>query len=155
DRDAYLLRFFDDLKKMVTSLEGVHDANAVGFRDEACVKTGDEWNSKICAALQNRKVLVSVYNPSIFAEDKEHEFCAKEFAAYLKRNPQIRYEPTLCSDGKPRYQVREARNILPVLWFGEQDLLKKLPPHVVQSIEYAIQIEGEKPHRANDIAAEY
>src|SRR5262249_4949239 len=128
-------------------LKGVHDADMVGFRDEDGVSTGDDWNSKISAALQISNALVCIYTPSFFAEDRNHEFCAKEVAAFLKRNAQTRYDATPDPEGTPRYQVREARNILPVLWISEKDLLeanssleKKLPPYLLRSIQYAINI---------------
>jgi hypothetical protein len=119
DRDAYLLRFFEDLKQRVALLEGIHDADTVGFRDEEGVITADDWSSKISAVLQISKVLVCIYTPRFFADDT----CAKQFAAFLKRSPHTRYEPTPDPDGNLKYQVKEARNILPVLWLSEQDLL--------------------------------
>jgi hypothetical protein len=93
DNDVYLRKFFESLVERVASLTGVHETHTVGFRDEQDVSAGDDWNSKISAAVQISKVLVCIYSPRFFSKLGIHEYCAKEFAAFLKRNPQTRYEP--------------------------------------------------------------
>lgn len=141
DDDDYLKKFFKSLVERVAFLTGVHETHTVGFRDEQDVTAGDDWNSEISAAVQISKVLVCIYTPRFFSKRGTHEYCAKEFAAFLKRNPQTRYVPVPDDEGQPKYQIRGARNILPVLWIGEKDLVGKpnnLPPHRVRSIQYTI-----------------
>jgi hypothetical protein len=144
DWDVFLDRFFRDLEREVAGKSGAGERK-VGFRDEEGIRTGDDWNSKISAAVQISNVLVCVYSPNFFARDRMHEFCAKEFMAFLKRNPEHRYE-LVVEQGQHRYQWRGARNILPVLWFSESDLveLNDLPPHAVRSIQYTLNFSGEE-----------
>jgi TIR domain len=136
--DVYLERFFADLERRVAGAKGV-GARKVGFRDEEGVKTGDDWNTKISDALQSSRVLVCIYTPNFFSPERAHEFCAKEFMAFLKRNPALRYDREI-DLGNYRYQVRGARNILPILWVGESELAagNKLPPYAVRTIQYTL-----------------
>jgi TIR domain len=140
DDDSYLRRFFTDLQFKVSQLD--HESRPGAFRDSNDLDAGDDWNSKISEALRTSRVLVCIYTARFFSR----KYCGKEFAAFLKRNDELRYEPAPDdADGALRYQVREARNIIPILWIGENDLAlnpdpkKKLPPHAVRSIQYAIK----------------
>jgi TIR domain len=137
--DAYLRQFFEDLKKRVAMLKGA-GTREVGFRDEEGVKTGDDWTRKISEAVQKSHVLVCVYTPNFFSAERTHEFCAKEFMAFLKRDPNHRYERVVDEGDRLRYEVRDAHNILPILWFSEHDLvdLNKLPPYAVRTIQYTL-----------------
>jgi hypothetical protein len=137
--DVYLSKFFEDLEKTVAVVTGA-GTRKVGFRDEEGVKTGDDWTSKISAAVQTSNVLVCVYTPNFFSRERTHEFCAKEFMAFLKRDPQHCYERVVDQEGHERYEVCEARNILPILWLSERVLveLNKLPPYAVHRIQYTL-----------------
>jgi hypothetical protein len=139
DYDAYLRRFFEDLEKNVAILTGA-GKRKVGFRDEEGVKTGDDWPRNISAAVQESEVLVCIYTPNFFSAERTREFCAQEFMAFLKRDPQHRYERVVDEGGHERYEVREARNILPILWLSERELVEvnKLPPHAVRTIQYTL-----------------
>jgi hypothetical protein len=139
DYDAYLAKFFEDLEKKVAVVTGA-GTRKVGFRDEEGIKTGDDWTSKISAAVQASNVLVCVYSPNFFSKERTHEFCAKEFMAFLKRDPQHCYERVIDQEGHELYEVREARNILPILWLSERQLveLNKLPPYAVRTIQYTL-----------------
>src|SRR5262249_55637212 len=134
--DVYLAKFFEDLEKKVAMVTGA-GTRKVGFRDEEGVRTGDDWTRKISAAVQTSHVLVCVYTPNFFSADRTHEFCAKEFMAFLKRDPQHRYERMVDQGGRERFELREARNILPILWLSERELveLNKLPPYSVRTIQ--------------------
>ncbi len=142
DEDSYLKRFFEDLRWRVSQLSGVAEVDAVGFRDSHGINTGDDWNTKIAGALHTSKVLVCIYTAKFFGR----EYCGKEFAAFLKRNGAFRYERIRDdADGEIKYRIREARNIIPILWVGEGDLAlhpdpkKKLPPYAVRTIQYFTQ----------------
>jgi hypothetical protein len=84
--DVYLERFFADLDMKVAMVTGA-GTRKVGFRDEKDVKTGDDWAREISAAVQTSPVLVCIYTPNFFSAERTHEFCGKEFMAFLKRNP--------------------------------------------------------------------
>jgi TIR domain len=137
--DVYLAKFFEDLEKKVAVVAGA-GLRKVGFRDEEGVKTGDDWTLKISGAVQESGVLVCVYTPNFFSAARTHEFCAKEFMAFLKRDPKHRYERVVDQGGRECYEVREARNILPILWLSERELveLNRLPPYAVRTIQYAL-----------------
>jgi len=148
DGDKFLDQFFEDLRLRVANLLGLaikrndpgweEQFNRVGFRDRHGVKTGDDWKEKIGAAMQRSGVLVCVYTPNFFSRLKTKEFCGQEFAAFLKRNPAIRYAP---GTGKPEqeFQLKGARNILPVVWYKLRHLQNQnLPPYVVHSIAWAL-----------------
>jgi hypothetical protein len=148
--DAYLPKFFEDLEKKVAMVTGA-GTRKVGFRDEEGVKTGDDWTRKISAAVQTSHVLVCVYTPNFFSAERTHEFCAKEFMAFLKRDPQHRYERVVDPGGREHYEVRKARNILPILWLSERELveLNKLPPYAVRTIQYTLNF-ARVPRDIND-----
>jgi TIR domain len=137
--DVYLPKFFEDLEKKVAIVAGA-GTRRVGFRDEEGIKTGDDWTLKISAALQTSQVLVCIYTPNFFSAERTHEFCAKEFMAFLRRDPLHRYERVIDREGRERYEVREARNTLPILWLSEHDLveLHNLPPFAVRTIQYVL-----------------
>jgi TIR domain len=139
DSTTYLERFFKDLRDKVAGLEGV-DADAdFAFFDTHSIETGQDFETHIARALQVSKVLVSVYSPRYFSKQKKHEYCAKEFDAFLKRNPNTRYE-AVTDEGQKRYIVRDASNILPVLWYSECDLMRadNLPPLQVRKVLYTL-----------------
>ena len=137
--DLYLERFFTDLERQVAVLAGA-GRRTVGFRDEHGVKTGEDWNTRISGAVQTSNVLVCIYTANFFSAERVHEFCAKEFTAFLKRDPDLRYDREVGPDGRERHKLRDGRNILPVLWLSEHDLteLNKLPPYAVGAVKYAL-----------------
>jgi hypothetical protein len=150
DTDPYLNRFFEDLLKRVAALDGLaisstdsdkdEQLNQVGFRDRYGVKTGQDWRDKIGAAMQHSGVLVCVYSPNFFSRRQDKQFCGREFTAFLSRNPRIRYA---LGTGEPerRYQLQEARNILPIIWSSLRQLQNKdLPPYVVRLITWALDL---------------
>jgi hypothetical protein len=141
--DVYLAKFFEDLERKVAIVTGA-GTRRVGFRDEVGVKTGDDWTSNIATAVQTSSVLVCVYTPNFFSAERTHEFCSKEFMAFLKRDPNHRYERVVDDAGRERYEVRDARNILPIMWLSERELvdLNKLPPYAVRTIQYTLNFTG-------------
>jgi hypothetical protein len=148
ERERYLAKFFEDLENKVSVLMGA-GTQKVGFRDEEGVRTGEDWTRKISIAVQTSRVLVCVYTPNFFSAERTHEFCAKEFMAFLQRDPEHRYERVVDQGGCERYEVRNARNILPILWFSERQLveLNKLPPDAVRTIQYTLDLA--KKHHLN------
>jgi hypothetical protein len=148
DGGEFLDRFFEDLRLRVANLSGLgikkndpgweEQFDRVGFRDRHGVKTGEDWKEKIGAAMQCNGVLVCLYTPNFFSRLKTKEFCGREFAAFLKRNPGIRYAP---GTGEPEkgFQLLGARNILPIVWYKLRHLQnQKLPPYVVHSITWTL-----------------
>jgi hypothetical protein len=141
DWDVYLSRFFEDLGERVARATGIRDRK-LGFRD-ASIKTGADWSAEISAAVQISNVLVCVYTPSFFSRERTHESCAQEFMAFLKRDSELHYEEVIEQDC-PRYRLHRPRNIVPVLWFGEDELVKlnKLPPYAVSTVKYTLDFPG-------------
>jgi hypothetical protein len=138
DRDVYLERFFSDLRNKVASLLDA-SSDHVAFLDTSNVNTGADWNSKIAKAAQVSRVLVCVYSPRFFSKTRTHEYCAKEFFAFLKRQTSLRYERYIEGDAS-FFRVRDVRNVIPILWYSEEVLRKSgdLPPPVVRTIQYTL-----------------
>ena len=161
DYSLYLEKFFDELEEAVAMLrppETDESAEAVitpppdkkvkgptekkvAFLDVRNIGTGADWNSLLSGAVQTSKVLVCIYTARYF----KREFCGKEFAAFLKRNGNLRYEAVRHADGVTEYRIRGARNIIPILWVGAPDLANHpddLPPHLVRTIQHTVQRTG-------------
>jgi hypothetical protein len=157
DYSNYLEKFFDELEAAVAirrppeadepadtpaggNAKG-QNRKKVAFLDVRNVETGADWNSLLSGAIQTSKVLVCIYTARYF----HREFCGKEFSAFLKRNGKLRYEAVLHADGTKKYRVRDARNIIPILWVGAPDLASHpddLPPHLVRTIQHTVQQTG-------------
>jgi hypothetical protein len=138
DWNRYLERFYRDLRAEVALLSGADD-DAVAFLDRSDVRSGDEWDRKISEEARLRSVLVCIYSPRYFSPNRTHEFCAKEVMAFVMRagaRPEDIEE-----GGAKRTRWKGTRNILPVLWVAESDLLDMkppLPPFAVASIQYSL-----------------
>jgi hypothetical protein len=129
--DPYLKRFVKDLRKTVWNLVG-GDPDTLGFRDVDNLKKGDDWKTGISINARHSHSLVCIYTARFFDQKREHEYCGKEFAVFLKRNSQATYH----RDDRGG-QFRDVRNIFPVLWIGEPDLQAvKLPPYAVSAVHY-------------------
>jgi hypothetical protein len=144
-KGRYLHHFFEDLRDRIADLEGlgIHKNNPdaqerldrVGFCDRDGITTGQDWMDKIGNALLNNAVLVCVYSPSFF----QRRFCGQEFAAFLMRDDEARYVPGTGEQGQ-EFQLRGARNILPIVWEGERFLKKKdLPPYALRKIKWDLE----------------
>jgi hypothetical protein len=132
--DPLLDDFFGRLESELAHLQG-RDETSNGFRDNRDVANADDWNMTIASALGKSRVLVCVYTAGYF----ESAVCGREFSAFLKRNKDVWYEPVQGPDGQVKYRIRNARNIIPILWTGEPDLARhQLPPYLVSMIQYAI-----------------
>jgi TIR domain len=136
DDDPYLRKFYEDLDRRVARAKGWGERLA-GFRDQVDIKTGADWNTAISGAVQASDVLVCIFTPNFFSPAKP--FCAREFMAFLKRNPPIRYARKR-ENGGYRYEMRDARNIVPILWVGKKELetLSDLPPSIVRKISHSL-----------------
>jgi hypothetical protein len=138
--DRLLDDFFQKLKTELARLQPIGEETN-GFREDHDIANGDDWNAKIAGALAKSKVLVCIYTAKYFASP----FCGREFAAFLKRNKRVRYESVQAPDGQVRYRIRDARNIISILWTGEWDLAThshKLPPYLLSMMQYAIPQSG-------------
>jgi TIR domain len=139
DLNQYLKRFFVDLRNRVASLLDV-SPDHVAFLDTNNIDTGIDWDSKIAKAAQLSKVLVCIYSPNYFSRNKNHEYCAKEFSAFLKRQDRLRYECYVEANVE-LFRLRDVRNIVPILWYSETFLKKSgdLPPPMVRMIHYHLR----------------
>jgi hypothetical protein len=157
--DKYLADFFEDLRTRVADILGLainetdpdrdELLNQVGFRDSSGVQTGQDWMDKIGKAIQHNRVLVCVYSPNFFSVRQNKQFCAKEFKAFLNRNPDIRYVRGPGQPGK-EFELRGARNILPIIWLRFSYLQETdLPPYVLNKIQWALNtpVSEEVKHR--------
>jgi hypothetical protein len=140
DSNKYLERFHSDLCEEVRAKADIAKEKA-GFRDLNDVKTGDAWYQEIMDSLAVAGVLVCMYSASYFSKSRSHEFCAKEFAAFLMRRG-IRYDWYVDGQGQRHLGVVASQNVLPVLWHSEDELLalNDLPPPFVRSIKYDLQL---------------
>jgi hypothetical protein len=142
DWDTYLDRFYEDLVREVKRLSDDGDKvhSDKGFRDLDDIKTGDIWHQEILNSVSTAHVLVCIYSVHYFS--RRHPFCAKEFGAFLMRAGLV-YN-WYYDGGKRLLGIAKAKNLLPVLWLGEEDLLKlnDLPPPSVRSIKYDLSIPG-------------
>jgi TIR domain len=130
----------EDFFKKLAAEASISDAGE-GFRDTSDIKSGDDWTEAISKAVQTSKVLLCIYTPHFF----KSPYCGKEFAAFLKRNAELKYVPVQEADGKTKYSAHKVRNIIPILWTSRTDLEhhpNKLPPHLVSAIQYTIQDTG-------------
>jgi len=139
DRDKYLERFFSDLTERVAGLLAA-GTNDVAFLDINSIETGEDWNTKIAGAAQTSHVLVCIYSPRFFSKRRTNEFCAKEFSVFLERhkhNNELSYGPYKWRN-ETLVGVRGVRNIVPVLWYSENELQESddLPPPMVRTVKW-------------------
>jgi TIR domain len=153
DSDPYLDQFFEDLRKRVAVLLGKginfetdpdkeEKLDRIGFRDRYSIQTGQDWMDKIGSAIQRSGALVCIYSPNFFSPEKTKQFCGREFAAFLMRNPEIRY---VRGTGEPEqvYQLHGARNIVPIVWWKLRHLQRhKLPPYVLRLIKWDLGLNA-------------
>ncbi len=125
--DAYLERFYKDLRQEVAFREGLDnssDNKEVGFRDTDDIAGGTDWPNELADALRSSWACVSVYTPLYF----KREYCGKEFQVFLDR-ANVQYD----NEGA----AENARCILPILWASMQDLQRhQLPPVVTKRINF-------------------
>lgn len=156
DWDNYLRRFYQDLRELVKrkTTESVelkiredvkpNDDSSVqmagGFRDAEGVQTGTAWFPAIVDAIGGAGVFICIYSPQYFSKDPSHDFCAKEFATFLLREG-LAYD-WYYHRGERLFGIVSSRNVFPVLWQGEPDLLdlNGVPPESVRSIKYDLQV---------------
>ncbi len=81
DQDGYLDTFFERLSDAVRKLRQLPEGAEVGFRDQNDVELGTQWDPHISDALQNSKVLVSLYSPAYFSSP----YCGKEWETFWQR----------------------------------------------------------------------
>src|SRR5277367_4418859 len=82
--DPYLKRFVKDLRDQVSELVN-GDVNEVGFRDVDNLKEGDDWKAGISLNARRSHALVCLYSTRFFDQNRDHEYCGKEFAVFLRR----------------------------------------------------------------------
>jgi hypothetical protein len=141
--DPYLKRFVKNLREQVSELVN-GDVDKVGFRDVDNLKEGDDWKAGISLNARRSHALVCLYSTRFFDQNRDHEYCGKEFAVFLKRC-NARYRRDNGGEG----QFHGFRNIFPVLWIGETDLkAAKLPPYAVRAIQYT---SDDSEYRANGL----
>ncbi|MEJ2694679.1 MAG: toll/interleukin-1 receptor domain-containing protein, partial [Candidatus Thiodiazotropha sp.] len=125
--DAYLVRFYKDLRREVAFREGLDNSaknKEVGFRDTDDIPSGADWPNELADALRSSWACVSVYTPLYF----KREYCGKEFQVFLDR-ANVQYD----AEGA----AENARCIVPVLWASLQDLQRhKVPPAVTKRINF-------------------
>jgi hypothetical protein len=147
DLNPYLKRFFVDLRNRVAKLLDINPDH-VAFLDTNDINTSTDWDTKIAKAAQLSKVLVCIYSPTYFSKNRNHEYCAKEFSAFLKRQDNFRYERYV-EENVELFRLRDVRNIIPILWYSEESLKKfgDLPPQMVRMIHY--HLSGVDPEIAD------
>lgn len=81
NNDDYLKQFFKNLSEEVRVRRGLPEKTVVGFFDQRDIELGAAWEQTISDALQNSKVLVSIYSPGYF----QSEYCGKEWEVFMRR----------------------------------------------------------------------
>ena len=112
----------------------------VAFLDTDDINTGTDWDLKIAKAAQLSKVRACNYSPNYFSKNRNHEYCAKEFHAFLKRQDTLSYERYVEANLE-LFKLRDVRNIIPILWYSDRFLKKyrDLPPPMVRMIHYHLR----------------
>ncbi len=127
ERDSFLDRFYQDLRKEIALREGLDnsdDNSEPGFRDTDSISGGSNFREELAKALAESWTCVCVYTPNYF----KREACGKEFQIFLDRS-MVKYAP----DGT----VTGAKGILPVLWVSMEDLKRNgLPPKIAAGINF-------------------
>lgn len=83
NNDAYLRQFFKDLSEEVRIRKGLpkDKDTPVGFFDQQEIELGATWDQTIIDALQESKVMVSIYSPGYF----QSQYCGKEWDVFMQR----------------------------------------------------------------------
>jgi FxsC-like protein len=79
--DSYLKEFFKDLSEDVRVRRGLPETTVVGFLDQHDIELGGTWENTIANALQDSKVMVSMYSPGYF----QSPYCGKEWEVFMRR----------------------------------------------------------------------
>jgi FxsC-like protein len=119
NNSPYLQEFFQDLSKDIREKKRLQGpTEEVGFFDQRDLELGSEWDPTLRDALQESKVLVSVYTPPYF----QSENCGREWQVFQMRREQFVKEATERGDQKPRLPPV----IKPVLWIPLRDDLPEI-----------------------------
>jgi FxsC-like protein len=81
NNDAYLRLFFKDLSEEIRLRKGLPKDTVVGFFDQQEIELGATWDETIIDALQDSKVMVSIYSPGYF----QSQYCGKEWEIFMQR----------------------------------------------------------------------
>ena len=137
DTNSYLEKFFSELGIKVAGML-MKGNDRVYFLDTRSVPAGADWITTIGSALQTSQLLLCIYTPNFFSQDEAHQYCGKEFDAFLRRHGDLAYEE-VDEHGNRIRRFREPPNIVPVLWYAERDLKAMgLPPPVVRAVTYTL-----------------
>lgn len=137
DTNSYLEKFFRELGIKVAGML-MKGNDQVYFLDTRSVPAGADWITTIGRALQTSQLLLCIYTPNFFSQDEAHQYCGKEFDAFLRRHGDLAYEG-VDEHGNRIRRFREPPNIVPVLWYAERDLeAMGLPPPVVRAVTYTL-----------------
>lgn len=99
--DAYLKRFFDDLRDAVRSKAGRQQKDRVDFRDTQQVDLGKQWRPEVLDGLQSCRVVLALYTPTFFGRPE----CGIE-VGFMQRRRRHTY-----ADDKTPHDF-----IIPVIW---------------------------------------
>lgn len=131
----YLRQFFNDLSEEVRELNGLPAGSPVGFFDQRDIELGSEWEEDILQALQDSKVLVSIYSPGYF----KSAYCGREWRFFQMRREL--YVKTLKAEGATAAELPPS--IKPVLWVAPL-------PADLEPLVGALQYTVEDPHSVHN-----
>ena len=100
DPDMWVSRLYQDLCSHILMLTDLPAGESAGFMDRA-MRTGEDWSSRLAAALATCRVFVPLYSPRCFASDH----CGREWRAFSLRQVQRRSSQESASSA-----------IVPALW---------------------------------------
>jgi FxsC-like protein len=132
DKDKYLDKFFDDLRKELHRKIGDKNQSPkdIAFKDDFNITTGTRWNDSLTNAIRTSQTMVCIYTRGYF----KSEYCGKEFMAF--RNRIAQYELIPNSQKNPPV-------IIPIIWENPQILLEYIPSSV-RDIQYSEAEYGDK-----------
>lgn len=84
DLDDPLRTFFENLRQEIKRKLGCGAGQEVVFWDQESIRNGHDWNIELLNALQQCRVLVSLYSPSYF----KRPVCGKEWRLFYMRREQ-------------------------------------------------------------------
>ncbi|MCK8435104.1 TIR domain-containing protein [Streptomyces sp. D2-8] len=129
DPDMWVHRLYQDLCEHILMLTDLPEGESAGFMDRA-MRIGEDWSSRLSAALATCRVFVPLYSPRYFASDH----CGREWRAFALRQARGRTS-----------QATALPAIVPALWTPVQ--AERLPS-TAKSLHHDHERFG--PHYASE-----
>jgi hypothetical protein len=140
----YLIRFFEDLEKVLASWAGVSlDDRRLGTIDKR-IEQGRDWDRSLSTSLSDDVAFIAVYTPLYF----NRENCGKELGVFLLRIPNLGID----TNGA----LTRVTNVIPIRWMAQEayaanTVKDSLIPRILRLIEDTPADPGYDEDRARAI----